>query len=268
VSFADRSGSLAAFSISLALHLAVAIWFGLRPPMFKPVRPQPPIEVMLVPARPLPAAEAGGGGRTEEQLVRAPPPDIAPRPARPRTPRPAAPRAAPPPAPAPMAPVLPQAREVDPAPASEAASVADDEALAPAVAGAPDLGIGTGGLGGSGGGTGGGVGSGTGTGTGPGPGRGVVEVKPRELRRPSYAEMRRLYPEEARRDGRQAKIRLQLLVDTSGRVADVRVVRAAGYGFDEAAVALARRFLFEPGRRDGRPAAMWITLTYSFVIEG
>jgi protein TonB len=95
-----------------------------------------------------------------------------------------------------------------------------------------------------------------------------VEVKPRELRRPSLAEMRALYPEAARRDGVQAKVRLQLLVDTAGRVADVRVVRPAGRGFDEAAVSLARRFLFEPGKRDGRPAAMWITLTYSFEIEG
>ena len=92
-------------------------------------------------------------------------------------------------------------------------------------------------------------------------------MKPRELRRPSLAEMRALYPDRARRFGLEARVRLQLLVDTSGRVADVRVVRPAGDGFDEAASELARRFFFEPGRRDGRPAAMWITLTYSFKIE-
>ncbi|HET7755311.1 MAG TPA: energy transducer TonB [Anaeromyxobacteraceae bacterium] len=162
------------------------------------------------------------------------------------------------------APALPQARVVDAGPAS---AVPDDEPLAPAAVGASDLGIGTGGggTGGSGGGTGGGIGPGTGPGIGPGRGG---EVKPRELRRPSLAEMRALYPDEARRDGLQAKVRLQLLVDTSGRVSDVRIVRPAGHGFDEAAAALARRFLFEPGRRDGRPAAMWITLTYSFEIEG
>jgi protein TonB len=80
--------------------------------------------------------------------------------------------------------------------------------------------------------------------------------------------MRALYPEGPRREGVAAKVRLQLLVDTRGRVAEVRVVRPAGQGFDEAAVTLARRFVFEPGRRDGRPAAMWITLTYTFEVEG
>jgi protein TonB len=276
VSFADRSGSLAALTISLALHVAGAIWFGLRPPMFKPRRPQAPVEVMLVPARPPPpvAAPSGGGGPPEEEpqarVVRTPPPDRSSRPpARRRAPRLAAPPAAPPP-PAP-APALPQAREVDPGPASAAVAAGEDP-LAPQTLAPTDLGIGSGGTGGtggggggSGGGSGGGVGSGIGAGSGLG---GGVEVKPRELRRPSSTEMRALYPEEARRDGLQAKVRLQLLVDTSGRVADVRVVRPAGHGFDEAAVALARRFLFEPGRRDGRPAALWITLTYSFEIEG
>lgn len=161
--------------------------------------------------------------------------------------------------------MLPQARAVEPGAAEPSAPAAAEDLTAGVIGGTADLGIGRDGGAGSGGGSGGGIGSGTGEGAGPGRG---VDVKPREVRRPSYAEMRALYPEQARRDGLQAKVRLQLLVDASGRVADVRVVRPAGNGFDEAATALARRFLFEPGRRDGRPTPMWITLTYSFEIEG
>lgn len=262
MSLAERS--IPAVAISLALHVAGAVWLALRPPMFRVARSQAPIEVALVPATPLPPpVEEGGGGGPKE-----PPRGTMPQPPRPERPRRTAssraPAGAPRPSPAPS-PVLPQARAVEPGAAEPSAPAIEEDLTAGVVGGAADLGIGQGGGAGSGGGSGGGIGSGTGEGVGPGRG---VDVKPRELRRPSYAEMRALYPEQARRDGLQAKVRLQLLVDASGRVADVRVVRPAGNGFDEAATALARRFLFEPGRRDGRPAPMWITLTYSFEIEG
>jgi protein TonB len=265
VSSTDRAGTLAAVAFSLAVHVAGGIWFATRPPMFRTTRPQAPIEVALVPARPLPpVAEPDGGGAPEEARPAPPRPDEMSRPARPAPPGRPRPVRTPPPEAA-----LPQARVVDAGPAAATLPAGEVVEPAPGALAAADLGIGAGGMNGGAGGRGGsgrGTGSGDGDG-GDGAGAGAI-VKPRELRRPSLAEMRALYPEQARRDGLQAKVRLQLLVDAAGRVADVRVVRAAGHGFDEAATALARRFVFEPGRRDGRPAAMWITLTYSFEIEG
>jgi protein TonB len=268
VSLEDRTIPALAVTVSLAIHVAVAVWFALRPPMFRTARPEAPIEVALVPAQPLPAPVDEGGGPNEQPRVTMPQP---PERERPRPPRRAAGKPAPTAERRPLralTPALPQARVVEPGAAAPSLPPADEDLTASV--GAADLGIGQSGASGSGpagsgGGTGGGIGSGVGEGTGAGRG---VEVKPRELRRPSRAEMRALYPEQARREGLSAKVRLQLLVDAAGRVIDVRVVRPAGNGFDEAAAALARRFLFEPGRRDGRPTPMWITLTYSFQIEG
>jgi outer membrane biosynthesis protein TonB len=47
------------------------------------------------------------------------------------------------------------------------------------------------------------------------------------------------YPAEAERQGLEASVVLKLSVDTSGRVLRAEVQEAAGYGFDEAAVAAA-----------------------------
>src|SRR3989442_42263 len=55
-----------------------------------------------------------------------------------------------------------------------------------------------------------------------------------------------VYPEAAREKGIGGTVSLELAVAADGTVADVKVVRGAGLGFDEAAVAAARRFKFKP----------------------
>jgi TonB family protein len=60
-----------------------------------------------------------------------------------------------------------------------------------------------------------------------------------------------IYPDAARRAG--GTVALELEVHPDGSVDEVRVVKAAGFGFDEAAVAAARRFKFRPATRDGQP---------------
>ena len=98
----------------------------------------------------------------------------------------------------------------------------------------------------------------------------VVEVErgPRATRQPSAEDLRALYPEEARRDGLEADVKLELLVDEEGRVAEVKVLRAAGNGFDEAAVRAARGLGFSPATRGGRPVAVRIPWTLKFRLDG
>jgi protein TonB len=98
----------------------------------------------------------------------------------------------------------------------------------------------------------------------------VVEVEraPRAVRQPTAADLRALYPEQARREGQEADVRLELLVDATGRVAQVKLVRGAGDGFDEAAARAAGGIEFEPARRGGRPVAVWIPWTLKFRLEG
>jgi TonB family protein len=95
-----------------------------------------------------------------------------------------------------------------------------------------------------------------------------VERAPVLLRQPSTAETRALYPEAARRDGVEADVGLELLVAEGGEVAEVRVVRGAGQGFDEVARELGRRMRFRPAQRGGRAVAVWIPWTWKFRLDG
>jgi TonB family protein len=65
----------------------------------------------------------------------------------------------------------------------------------------------------------------------------------------------------------QADVILTLDVDEQGRVQSVAVARPAGDGFDEAAVAAARQFVFEPGEADGHPVPVRITYRYRFLLK-
>lgn len=75
------------------------------------------------------------------------------------------------------------------------------------------------------------------------------------------------YPAEARRLGFQGKVVLEVVVDESGRVARVRVLRPLHPLLDEAAVRAAKGLRFRPGRVDGRPVSVKIPYTYVFVLD-
>jgi len=87
---------------------------------------------------------------------------------------------------------------------------------------------------------------------------------PRLLSQPSAEQVRALYPEAARQAGLEGDVTLRLLVSASGQVEQVRVVRKAGHGFDEAAVRGVGLYRFEPGQQRGRARATWIPWTYKF----
>ncbi|HEX4456935.1 MAG TPA: TonB family protein, partial [Polyangia bacterium] len=75
------------------------------------------------------------------------------------------------------------------------------------------------------------------------------------------------YPEAARQAGLGGVVSMELDVLVDGSVGDVRVVRAAGLGLDEAAVAAARQFKFAPARQDGKPIASTVLFDQRFVVR-
>jgi protein TonB len=95
-----------------------------------------------------------------------------------------------------------------------------------------------------------------------------VERAPQLLRQPTAQDLRALYPEAARRDGVEGDVRLELTVGDSGAVTEVRVLGRAGHGFDEVAPEAARRILFRPAERGGRPVAVKIQWTLKFRLDG
>lgn len=73
------------------------------------------------------------------------------------------------------------------------------------------------------------------------------------------------FPKEAEAEGRTASVTLQLDISKEGKVLQVVVIEPAGHGFDESAVAAAKKLDFEPARRpDGTPFAARILYRYSF----
>ena len=79
--------------------------------------------------------------------------------------------------------------------------------------------------------------------------------------------LRALYPEAARRDGLEANLRVELLVDETGAVREVRIVEGGGAGFDPAVERLARLLAFSPGTRGGRAVAVRYPWTFKFRLD-
>lgn len=75
------------------------------------------------------------------------------------------------------------------------------------------------------------------------------------------------YPPAARESGREASVDLEIVIGPDGLVRDARVLTPVGDGFDEAALAAVKQFVFTPATKDGKPVAARIQYRYSFTIE-
>ena len=75
----------------------------------------------------------------------------------------------------------------------------------------------------------------------------LVDVPARLLHGPAPA-----YPAQARAAQIEADVPLELIVDATGRVVAARLLRAIGYGLDDAALQGVRAFRFLPALRHGR----------------
>jgi protein TonB len=87
-----------------------------------------------------------------------------------------------------------------------------------------------------------------------------VDKQPRVVRR-----IQPVYPYEARKKKITGKVVLRFLVDRSGKVSKVSVVRAEPEGvFEENAMEAVKKWKFKPGYYEGEPVPTWITLPISF----
>ncbi|HET9627141.1 MAG TPA: TonB family protein [Kofleriaceae bacterium] len=75
------------------------------------------------------------------------------------------------------------------------------------------------------------------------------------------------YPPAALAAGKEAQVKVRIHIDATGTVTAVDVVQPVGDGFDEAAVAAAMQYVFEPAEIDGAPAPITVETAISFVIE-
>ena len=88
----------------------------------------------------------------------------------------------------------------------------------------------------------------------------VEDVVPPALKTQVEAE----YPAAARDARLEGRSGLELVIDETGKVIEAKAVVLAGHGFDEAAIAAAKRFVFEPARKGGVPIRATVQFTYEF----
>lgn len=72
------------------------------------------------------------------------------------------------------------------------------------------------------------------------------------------------YSEEARKAKYQGTVLLSVVIDASGKVSEIRVVRSLGLGLDEKAVEAVRKWRFKPGSKDGQPVDVPVQVQVSF----
>lgn len=76
-----------------------------------------------------------------------------------------------------------------------------------------------------------------------------------------------VYPMDARRDGIEGMVTVEMLVDENGFVAEANVLSLMGPdSFGDAALYAVRQFLFEPPTENGQPTQIWVRLRIKFRI--
>lgn len=177
------------------------------------------------------------------------------------------------PAPKPTTPVAetvqPKEEEIPdelPAPAAaETPNVVADFSTTPSASGGP---VDSGGFGDGDGPIGGFDGSGHSEISGPG----VVSDQPYEITGAIARPVLRtrvdpLYPETARRARQGGVVILKTVIDESGRVTQIQVVKGLGFGLQQAAIDAVSKWRFEPATMNGRPVKVFFNLTVNFSLN-
>lgn len=76
------------------------------------------------------------------------------------------------------------------------------------------------------------------------------------------------YPAEAKANGIEGKVTLGLRVEIDGTVSGPKVKTSSGSSLlDQAALTAAGKYRFKPALQDGKPVAVWVSFTVTFVLD-
>ena len=77
------------------------------------------------------------------------------------------------------------------------------------------------------------------------------------------------YPPMAAENNVQGKVIVQFVVDKTGKVGEVKIVRSVDKELDHEAIRVCQALpKFVPGRQNGRPVSVWFTLPIQFKLQG
>ncbi len=111
-----------------------------------------------------------------------------------------------------------------------------------------------------------GTGSGNGAGNGEGSGTGqagtpLIQARYRETPQPHY-------PDSARREGKEGRVLLRVLVDEEGRTKAIEVNTSSGHHMlDQAATEALKKWRFVPARVSGIPIETWVKVPIEFQLS-
>ena len=96
----------------------------------------------------------------------------------------------------------------------------------------------------------------------------IVEQRPELIGGLSGLQAKVKYPEIARKAGVEGRVIVQFVVDEHGNVRDTQVLRGVGAGLDEEATrVISEHAEFTPGRQDGKPAAVRLSIPIVFKLN-
>ena len=231
------------FIISLTMHGALLVYFL----ALHEWQPAPPIAVTILPIEPeiSGANRNGGNGKSDSGKTKQAADGATPRTTRTEL-RVAVPDA--------VDGSLANSSAVETIGKASETNIAHGTARAEITSSAGGLGsAGAGGLGSTG------TGSGVGQGRGSSPG-GVITTQARYSYTPKP-----LYPESARREGREGRVLLRVLIDEQGKAKSVEVSRSSGSdSLDQAATDAIKRWRFHPARAGDQPVESWVNVPIDF----
>ena len=98
--------------------------------------------------------------------------------------------------------------------------------------------------------------------------QGIVETNFGHAGAPAFLHREQpVYPLMARRLGKEGKVTLLLLIDAAGRLQNVEIVEAAGFGFTEAAIEAVKKSTYAPASRHGERIASKAILPVRFHLK-
>jgi TonB family protein len=97
--------------------------------------------------------------------------------------------------------------------------------------------------------------------------RAAADAPPALTKAPLLSHFVEASPPAALAEVGRADVTLAIDIDEAGKVTAVEVVQTAGTDFDEAALAAARQFEFQPGEFEGKPVPVRITYRYHFAMK-
>ncbi len=72
------------------------------------------------------------------------------------------------------------------------------------------------------------------------------------------------YPEEAMKKGLEGTVFVKIWIDPEGKIRDAVIAKSDAEIFNQASLDAAKKFLFTPALKDGKPVSVWVVVPFKY----